>query len=462
MRRNRGMRRTEEILSESESEYENGDGNEDEKGSRLHLHHEMLEFMARTTTRTSKLLKAANLLQNNPTSASAASSSTSASLNAGLPAASFPISNAQAKNSLSFSSSVSLLSMPSTAFGRALKRSRGRKALAAFKRTVRMKTYTNSRIAPPEFKSEVLGLTNKMGGSGNNINNNNNSKKKKLLRVGMWQVLLAIPRGRPPKMRRKKMMTAMGLSQQVQKSEGCANANATAQNTRRLESTAAALESKRKLGNKKKVKKDEKGKRRKEKDKERIISVELLSKKLELLCVADGSITFDSFESDTRKTSGRSRSDIEWNGYDEEVDDKEEEEEEEDVELDRILSAKISMTSTRANRQTPKKIRFVFEYGTSSTFNSAKIRENSSIEATFITTEMKDREKRDSLTKLMKNTLKQIHGRIIPTINPTDIRLYANLVQEEESKAKKQKRKFLPRGKGKNMNYLIRNEERKE
>ncbi|KAH7818339.1 uncharacterized protein MONOS_5905 [Monocercomonoides exilis] len=90
------------------------------------------------------------------------------------------------------------------------------------------------------------------------------------------------------------------------------------------------------------------------------------------------------------------------------------------------------------------------------------MKENSSIEATFITTEMKDREKRDSLTKLKENTLKQILGRIIPTINPTDIRLYANLVQEEESKAKKQKRKFLPRGKGKNMNYLIRNEERKE
>ncbi|KAH7829027.1 uncharacterized protein MONOS_11702 [Monocercomonoides exilis] len=71
-----------------------------------------------------------------------------------------------------------------------------------------------------------------------------------------------------------------------------------------------------------------------------------------------------------------------------------------------------------------------------------KTRENSSIEATFITTEMKDREKRDSLTKLMKNTLKQIHGRIIPTINPTDIGLYANLVQEEKSKAKKQKRKM--------------------
>ncbi|KAH7827105.1 uncharacterized protein MONOS_12792 [Monocercomonoides exilis] len=351
-------------------------------------------------------------------------SSSSASLNVGFPAASFPISSDQTKNpsSSSFSSSsVSLLSMPSIAFGRALKRSGGRKALAAFKRTVRMKTYTNSRIAPPEFKSEVLGLTNKMGGSGNNINNNNNSKKKKLLRVGMWQVLLAIPRGRPPKMRKKKMMTAMGLSQQVQKSEGGASANVTVQ-----------------------------------------YSSELLSKKLELLCVADGSITFDSSESDTRETSGRSRSDIEWNGYDEEVDDKEEEEEEEDVELDRILSAKISMTSTQANRQTPKKIRFVFEYGTSTTFNSAKIRENSSIEATLITTEMKDREKRDSLKKLMKNTLKQIHGRIIPTINPTDIRLYANLVQEEESKAKKQKRKFLPRGKGKNMNYLIRNEERKE
>ncbi|KAH7828980.1 uncharacterized protein MONOS_8149 [Monocercomonoides exilis] len=91
-----------------------------------------------------------------------------------------------------------------------------------------------------------------------------------------------------------------------------------------------------------------------------------------------------------------------------------------------------------------------------------KTRENSSIEATFITTEMKDREKRDSLTKLMKNTLKQIHGRIIPTINPTDIGLYANLVQEEKSKAKKQKRKMWKKVKGKNMNYLIRNEERKE
>ncbi|KAH7823349.1 uncharacterized protein MONOS_8437 [Monocercomonoides exilis] len=138
-----------------------------------------------------------------------------------------------------------------------------------------MKTHTGSRIAPPEFKSEVLGLTNKMGGSGNNINNNNNnsSKKKKLLCVVMKQVPLSIPHGRPPKMRRKKMMTAMGLSQQGQKSEGGASANVSVQNARRLESTAAALESKRKLGNKKKVKKDEKGKRRKEKDKERIISV---------------------------------------------------------------------------------------------------------------------------------------------------------------------------------------------
>ncbi|KAH7829787.1 uncharacterized protein MONOS_17115 [Monocercomonoides exilis] len=183
-----------------------------------------LSRRARTTTRTSKLLKAANLLQNNTTSASAASSSTSASSSAGFPTASFPISNAQAKNpssSSSSSSSVSLLSIPSTAFGRALKRSGRRKALAAFKRTVRMKTHTGSRIAPPEFKSEVLGLTNKMGGSSNNSsNNNNNSKKKKLLRVGMWQVPLNIPHGRPPKMRKKKMMTAMGLSQQGKKSEG--------------------------------------------------------------------------------------------------------------------------------------------------------------------------------------------------------------------------------------------------
>ncbi|KAH7832562.1 uncharacterized protein MONOS_8356 [Monocercomonoides exilis] len=137
--------------------------------------------------------------------------------------ASFPISSDQTKNPSSSSSScsVSLLSMPSTAFGRALKRSRGRKALAAFKRTVCMKTHTGSRIAPPEFKSEVLGLANKMGGSSNNnSNNNNNSKKKKLLRVGMEQVPLAISRGRPQKMRKKKMMTAMGLSQQGKKSEG--------------------------------------------------------------------------------------------------------------------------------------------------------------------------------------------------------------------------------------------------
>ncbi|KAH7821591.1 uncharacterized protein MONOS_11333 [Monocercomonoides exilis] len=52
--------------------------------------------------------------------------------------------------------------VPTTALGSTLKRSGGRKALAAFKRIVRMKTHTGSRIAPPEFKSEVLGLTNKM------------------------------------------------------------------------------------------------------------------------------------------------------------------------------------------------------------------------------------------------------------------------------------------------------------
>ncbi|KAH7830296.1 uncharacterized protein MONOS_6389 [Monocercomonoides exilis] len=108
-----------------------------------------------------------------------------------------------------------------------------------------MKTYTGSRIASPEFKSEVLGLTNKKGGSGNNINNNNNNsnRKKKLLRVVMEQVPLAIPRGRPPKMWRKKMMTAMGLSQQGKKSEGGVSANVTAQNARRLKSTVVTLES---------------------------------------------------------------------------------------------------------------------------------------------------------------------------------------------------------------------------
>ncbi|KAH7819757.1 uncharacterized protein MONOS_4234 [Monocercomonoides exilis] len=126
---------------------------------------------------------------------------------------------------------------------------------------------------------------------------------------------------------------------------------------------------------------------------------ELLSRELELLCMADGSITFDSSEPDTRETSGRSRSDIDGNGYDEEVDDKEEEEEEEDVELDRILSAKISMTSTQASRQTPKKSRSVFEYGTSATFNSVKIRENSSVETTFNSVEMKRGRRRRHLRR---------------------------------------------------------------
>ncbi|KAH7818340.1 uncharacterized protein MONOS_5906 [Monocercomonoides exilis] len=105
-----------------------------------------------------------------------------------------------------------------------------------------MKAHTGSRIAPPEFKSEVLRLTNKMGGSSNYSNNNNNSKKKKLLRVGMEHVPLAIPRGRPPKMKRKRMMTEMWLSQQGKESEGGANTDETAQNDRRLE-PAAALES---------------------------------------------------------------------------------------------------------------------------------------------------------------------------------------------------------------------------
>ncbi|KAH7828997.1 uncharacterized protein MONOS_5209 [Monocercomonoides exilis] len=239
----------------------------------------------------------------------------------------------------------------------------------------------------------------------------------------MEQVPLANTRGRPPKMRRKKMITAMGLSQQGQKCKGGASANVTVQNARSLESTVATSET---------------------------VLSELLSRELELLGVADDSITFDSSESDTSEMSGRSRSDIEGNEDDEEVEeeeeeekeeddeDEEEEEEEEDVELDRILSAKISLTSTRASRKTPKKSRSVFEYDASSTFNSAKMRENSSIETTFKAAEMKERQKREAVTKLKENALKLTHGRIIPTINPTDFRLYANLVQEEESKAKKQ------------------------
>ncbi|KAH7831295.1 uncharacterized protein MONOS_5277 [Monocercomonoides exilis] len=169
-----------------------------------------LSRRARTTTRTSKLLKAANLLQNNTTFASTASSA-SASSNVGFPTASFPISSDQTKNSSSSSSSssVSLLSVPTTALGRSLKKGNRLKALAAFKRTVCMKTHTGSRIAFPEFKSEVLGLINKM----------------------------------PPKMKRKRTITAMGLSQQGQKSEGGAGANVTVQNARRLESTDVTLES---------------------------------------------------------------------------------------------------------------------------------------------------------------------------------------------------------------------------
>ncbi|KAH7817838.1 uncharacterized protein MONOS_11552 [Monocercomonoides exilis] len=132
---------------------------------------------------------------------------------------------------------------------------------------------------------------------------------------------------------------------------------------------------------------------------------ELLSRELELQGVTEGSIAFDSFKSDMSEKSGRSRSDTDKNEYGEEVDDDEEEEEEEDVELDRILSAKIFLTSTRANRQTQKKSRSVFEYDTSSTFNSAKMRENSSVETTFKAAEMKERQKKEAVTNCDEDSL---------------------------------------------------------
>ncbi|KAH7830996.1 uncharacterized protein MONOS_16036 [Monocercomonoides exilis] len=152
--------------------------------------------------------------------------------------------------------------------------------------------------------------------------------------------------------------------------------------------------------------------------------------------------------------SGRSRSDTDKNEYGEEVDE-EEEEEEEDVELDRILSAKIFLTSTQASWQTPEKSRSVFEYDTSNTSNSAKMRENSSVEATFIAAEMKERQKKEALTKLKKNILKLTHGSTIPLTKPVFLLLPSNLVQEEEIKAKTLKRKIWPRGKVKNMYYLF-------
>ncbi|KAH7829388.1 uncharacterized protein MONOS_16640 [Monocercomonoides exilis] len=136
---------------------------------------------------------------------------------------------------------------------------------------------------------------------------------------------------------------------------------------------------------------------------------ELLSRELELLHVVDGSITFDSSVSDTSETNGRSDRNIDGNEYDEE---------------------------------TLEKNRSVFEYGTSATFNSAKIRENCSIEATFITAEMKERQKKEAVSKLKENTLKLTLGRIIPTIKPADLLLPTNLVQEEEIKAKTLKRKI--------------------
>ncbi|KAH7831548.1 uncharacterized protein MONOS_9187 [Monocercomonoides exilis] len=162
------------------------------------------------------------------------------------------------------------------------------------------------------------------------------------------------------------------------------------------------------------------------------------------------------------------------NEYDEEVDDDDDDEEkeendkdkeegeEEDLKLHRILSTKISLTSIQANRQIFKKYRSVFEYETTATFNSGKIRENSSVETTFNSVEMKERLKKEAVTKLKMNILKLTHGRIIPTIKPADLLLPTNLVQEEEIKSKTQKRKMWLRGKGKNMFYLIRNEERRE
>ncbi|KAH7824128.1 uncharacterized protein MONOS_12049 [Monocercomonoides exilis] len=253
-------------------------------------------------------------------------------------------------------------------------------------------------------------------------------------------------------MKRKRMITAMGLNQQWKKSERCTNANATAQKTRRLESTVVTLASKRTVMKQREGEGEGKGEReKKEKEKGRIISVfdelppdeleysrqrggkrrgqanvrgkgkakgkaiqskttptigsdavlsELLSRELELLGVTEGSIAFDSSESDTSETGGRSRSNTDGNEYDEEVvdEEEEEEEEEEDVELDRILSEKIFSTSTRSIRQTPEKSRSVFEYDTSNTCNSAKMRENSSVEATFIVAEMKERQRREAVT----------------------------------------------------------------
>ncbi|KAH7832561.1 uncharacterized protein MONOS_8355 [Monocercomonoides exilis] len=90
------------------------------------------------------------------------------------------------------------------------------------------------------------------------------------------------------------------------------------------------------------------------------------------------------------------------------------------------------------------------------------MRENSSVEATFNEAEMKERQKKEAVTKLKKNTQKLTYGKIIPTIKPTDLLLPTNVVQEEERKEKTPKRKMWLRGKGKNANYLKRNEERKE
>ncbi|KAH7822312.1 uncharacterized protein MONOS_6443 [Monocercomonoides exilis] len=116
---------------------------------------------------------------------------------------------------------------------------------------------------------------------------------------------------------------------------------------------------------------------------------ELLSRELELLGVADDSITFDSSESDTSEMSGRIERNTDGNGYDEEVDDKEKEEK------------KKTWT---------------------------KMRENSSVETTFVTAEMKERQKKEALTKMKKNTLKQIHGKIIQTMKPVFLLLPSNLV----------------------------------